>query len=74
MPLPTLVLQPGAHSQRGFEFLQNTLPDAWQRFEQSEGVLVSEPFAYHYNRAAGASLELATETAGLVKLPILGVF
>lgn len=74
MPLPTLVLQPGAHSQGGFEFLQNTSATAWQRFEQGEGVLVSEPFAYHYNRAAGASLELATETAGLVNLPILGVF
>lgn len=74
MPLPTLVLQPGAHSQGGFEFLQNTPPNAWQHFEQGEGVLVSEPFAYHYNRAAGASLELATETAGLVNLPILGVF
>lgn len=74
MPLPTLVLQPGAHSQGGFEFLQNTPPTAWQRFEKGEGVLVSEPFAYHYNRAAGGSLELATETAGLVNLPILGVF
>lgn len=74
IPLPTLVLQPGAHSQGGFEFLQNTSATAWQRFEQGEGVLVSEPFAYHYNRAAGASLELATETAGLVNLPILGVF
>lgn len=74
MPLPTLVLQPGAHSQRGFEFLQNTPADAWQRFEQAEGVLVSEPFAYHYNRAAGSSLQLATETAGLVTVPILGVF
>ena len=74
MPLPTLVLQPGAHSQGGFEFLQNIPPNAWQHFEQGEGVLVSEPFAYHYNRAAGASLELATETAGLVNLPILGVF
>ncbi len=74
IPLPTLVLQPGAHSQGGFEFLQNIPPNAWQHFEQGEGVLVSEPFAYHYNRAAGASLELATETAGLVNLPILGVF
>lgn len=74
MPLPTLVLQPGAQSQRGFEFLQNTPSNAWQRFEQAEGILVSEPFAYHYQRAVGASVQLATETAGLIKLPILGVF
>lgn len=74
MPLPTLVMQPGTHSQRGFEFLQNTPANAWQRFEQGEGILVSEPFAYHYNRSAGASLQLSTETAGRVSLPILGVF
>lgn len=74
MPLPTLVLQPAAHSQRGFEFLQNTPTNAWQRFEQAEGVLVSEPFAYHYQRAAGASLQLSTEAAGKVTVPILGVF
>ncbi|TXH62454.1 MAG: FtsX-like permease family protein, partial [Thiothrix sp.] len=74
MPLPTLVLQPAAHSQRGFEFLQNTPKDAWQRFEQGEGVLVSEPFAYHYNRGVGTSLQLNTETAAALKLPILGVF
>ena len=74
MPLPTLVLQPAAHSERGFEFLQNTPTDAWQRFEKAEGVLVSEPFAYHYNRGVGASLQLNTEAAGVLKLPILGVF
>lgn len=74
MPLPTLVLQPAAHSQRGFEFLQNTPKDAWQRFEQGEGVLVSEPFAYHYNRGVGTSLQLNAETAAALKLPILGVF
>lgn len=74
MPLPTLVMQPSTHSQRGFEFLQNAPTDAWQRFEHGEGVLVSEPFAYHYRRTAGASLQLSTEAAGVVSLPILGVF
>lgn len=74
MPLPTLVLQPGAHSAGGFEFLQNTPSDAWQEFEKNAGVLVSEPFAYHYQRSAGESLQLNTPSAGLISVPILGVF
>jgi putative ABC transport system permease protein len=73
MPLPTLVLQPGQQSQRGFEFLQAT-EQTWAQFLKGEGVLVSEPFAYHHQHKLGDRIQFNTETVGTVALPILGVF
>jgi putative ABC transport system permease protein len=46
----------------------------WQRFLAGEGLLVSEPFAYHRGKKAGDTVQVVTETAGTVRLPVLGVF
>lgn len=73
-PVPVLVLQPGTHSGRGFAFLQGDAAAIWQRFVNGEGLLVSEPFAYHHGRQQGDKITLVTELAGSVALPVLGVF
>ncbi len=73
-PIPTLVLQPGSHSGRGFAFLQGNAEGIWQRFLQGEGLLVSEPFAYHHGKQVGERIAVETEQAGIQMLPILGVF
>lgn len=72
MPTPVLVLHPAEHSQRGFEFLQSN-PDTWQHFIKGEGILVSEPFAYHQRQTLGDKVALQTD-AGKITLPIIGVF
>jgi putative ABC transport system permease protein len=73
-PVPVLVLQPGAHSGRGFAFMEGDAAAIWAQFLAGKGVLVSEPFAYHRGKRAGDTVRVATELAGEVELPILGVF
>ncbi len=73
-PLPALVLQPSRHSGRGFAFLEGDAAAIWQRFLAGEGLLVSEPFAYHRGKRRGDTVQVTTELAGKVNLPVLGVF
>jgi putative ABC transport system permease protein len=73
-PMPALVLQPSSHSGRGFAFMAGDAEAIWQRFLDGNGVLVSEPFAYHRGKKAGDMVQVVTELAGTVRLPILGVF
>jgi putative ABC transport system permease protein len=73
-PIPALVLQPGSHSGRGFAFLDGDAAAIWQRFLAGEGLLVSEPFAYHQGKRRGDTVQVMTELAGKVTLPVLGVF
>lgn len=73
-PVPVLVLQPGGHSGRGFAFLQGDGEAVWRRFLNGEGLLASEPFAYHHGKQAGDTVKVATEQAGTLALPVLGVF
>ncbi|MDX1824627.1 MAG: ABC transporter permease, partial [Thiohalomonadales bacterium] len=72
--VPMLVLQPGAHSGRGFEYLQGD-PDAiWRAFLHQEVLLVSEPFAYHRGVQAGDYVSVQTGQAGQIRLKIAGVY
>jgi len=73
-PMPALVLQPSSHSGRGFAFLEGDAAAIWQRFLAGEGLLVSEPFAYHRGKRRGDTVQVTTELAGEVSLPVLGVF
>lgn len=73
-PIPALVLQPSSHSGRGFAFMAGDAEAIWQRFLAGEGLLVSEPFAYHRGKQAGDTVLVVTELAGKVSLPVLGVF
>jgi len=73
-PIPALVLQPSSHSGRGFALMAGDADAIWQQFLAGEGLLVSEPFAYHRGKQAGDTVQVVTELAGTVRLPILGVF
>lgn len=73
-PLPALVLQPDSHSGRGFAFLEGDAAAIWRRFLAGEGLLVSEPFAYHRGKQRGDTVQVTTEVAGKVNVPVLGVF
>ncbi|WML92247.1 FtsX-like permease family protein [Thiothrix lacustris] len=73
-PMPVLVLQPSTHSGRGFAFLEGDAAAIWQRFLAGEGLLVSEPFAYHQGKRRGDTVQVTSELAGKVRLPVLGVF
>jgi len=72
--VPMLVLQPGSHSGRGFEYLQGDRDAIWQSFLQEEAILVSEPFAYHRRVQAGDSITVETGAAGSITLKIAGVY
>ncbi len=72
--VPMLVLQPGPHSGRGFEYLQGDRDAIWQSFLQEEAILVSEPFAYHRRVQAGDSITVETGAAGSITLKIAGVY
>ncbi|MBU0657099.1 MAG: ABC transporter permease [Gammaproteobacteria bacterium] len=71
--IPALVMQAGQHSEQGFAFLDGGAT-AWPRFVANEGVLVSEPFAYHHGKQVGETVKVQTDLAGEVALPVLGVF
>ncbi|MDQ5769020.1 ABC transporter permease [Thiothrix subterranea] len=73
-PMPALVLQPSRHSGRGFAFLEGDAAAIWRRFLAGEGLLVSEPFAYHRGKQRGDTVQVTTEVAGKVNVPVLGVF
>ena len=72
--VPMLVLQPGEHSGRGFEYLYGDRDDIWRAFLEDEVLLVSEPFAYHHQVRAGDSIMLQTGVAGTISLKIAGVY
>ena len=72
--VPMLVLQPGTHSGRGFEYLQGEQDSIWQAFLQEEVLLVSEPFAYHRRVQAGDHITVQTGKAGRLRLKIAGVY
>ena len=72
--IPMLVLQPGAHSGRGFEYLHGEGDAIWQTFLQEDAILVSEPFAYHRRVQAGDNISVQTGEADSITLKIAGVY
>lgn len=73
-PVSALVLEPAPHSAAGFEYLAGTAEQIWPRYLAGEGILVSEPFAYHRDKQAGDTVRVMTQQSGAVEMPILGVF
>ena len=60
-PVDILVLKMAPESYRGFRFLEGDRERAWKAFDQSHGVLVSEPFAWHRDTGLGGQVELLTD-------------
>lgn len=73
VPTDTLVMQVAEHSAQGFHFLSGDKAQIWPAFVQGDGLVVSEPFAYHQQIKVGDSIAVPTPQ-GEVSLPILGVF
>ena len=69
-----LVLETGPHSAKGFELLSGEIADIWPQYQRGEGILVSEPFAYHRDKKTDDTVQLVTELSGVIPVPILGVF
>ena len=68
-----LALESSSGRPRGFRFKGETAADLWPRWQAGELVLVSEPYAYRRQVAAGDRIELFT-TAGWRGYQIGGVF
>ena len=68
-----LALESSAGQPRGFRFKGETAADLWPRWQAGELVLVSEPYAYRQQVAAGDRIDLFT-TEGWRGYEIGGVF
>ena len=60
-PVEVLVLHMAPQSYTGFRFLQGEREQAWRAFDSSDGVLVSEPFAWHRKLGYGDTVELVSD-------------
>ena len=60
-------------ARAGFEFLQTPAAAIWSQWEQPDSVLVSEPFAWHHQVAAGDQMNLTTPT-GIQRVRIIGIY
>lgn len=56
-----LVVKMVPESYEGFHFLQGDREQAWRAFDLAEGVLISEPFAWHRKMTVGDQLHLLTD-------------
>ena len=60
-PVEVLVMDMAPEGYLGFQFLQGDSDVAWRAFEKSDGVLISEPFAWHQKTTVGEQLHLLTD-------------
>ncbi len=58
---------------RGFRFKHGIAAEIWPSFEQGDGVIVSEPYAYHHDIQTGDALQLRTDN-GYQTFRVLGVY
>jgi len=68
-----VVLDLDPRGERAFSFVQRPGPTVMAAFQEGEGVIVSEPFAYRRNLSPGDNVDFPTDS-GLEAFPILGVF
>jgi putative ABC transport system permease protein len=68
-----LAIEMASASYRGFRFKGSTIPGLWQRFDDGEVLLASEPFAYHNQLKTGDQVALFTAT-GVKRFTIGGLF
>ena len=60
-PVDLQVLKMAPDSYQGFRFLEGDRDQAWAAFDNSDGVLVSEPFAWHRGTGLGDEIHLLTD-------------
>lgn len=60
-PLHLVASSVSASSREGFAFKTGELPELWQEFDDQEGLLVTEPYAFRHSVVVGDSLLLPTD-------------
>ena len=60
-------------SKRGFRWKAGKPAEIWPLFEKGEGVIVSEPYAFHHRLKPGDHLVMPT-SHGESSLPVLGIY
>jgi len=61
------------YAYQGFRFKHGVVGEIWPVFEQGDGIIVSEPYAYHHDLQIGDSLQLRTDH-GYHQFKVLGVY
>lgn len=56
-----------------FRFKEGNTATVWPAFQEGQGVLVSEPYAYHHNIAVGDEVQLRTDR-GMQAFPVIGIY
>jgi putative ABC transport system permease protein len=72
-PVELLALRTGRQNHRGTRFKQGDPETAWQQLRDGQGILISEPFAFHSGLGVGDRLDIVTER-GPESFPVRGVF
>jgi putative ABC transport system permease protein len=60
-------------SRPGFIFKHETGNDLWDKFEQQQTVIVTEPYAYHHNVKIGQNILLRTDS-GSQPFEVIGIY
>jgi putative ABC transport system permease protein len=60
-------------SRPGFIFKHETGNDLWDKFEQQQTVIVTEPYAYHHNVKIGRNILLRTDS-GSQPFEVIGIY
>jgi putative ABC transport system permease protein len=68
-----LALDLPPQSLPAFQFKEGNPDKVWPAFKHDDGVIVSEPYAYHHRLHAGDTLTLRTD-AGPRTFPVAGIF
>lgn len=67
------VLQTNARHFEAFQFKQGDATDAWKALQDSDAVIVSEPYAYHHRLSVGDTIALRTDD-GMHTFSIVGIY
>jgi len=60
-------------SRPGFIFKHETDDELWDKFEQQQTVIVTEPYAYHHNIKTGRNILLRTDS-GIQPFEVIGIY
>ncbi|MCB1755811.1 MAG: ABC transporter permease [Gammaproteobacteria bacterium] len=74
LPVPLLALDAGIRGARGFRFLDGDADSTWRVFQAGEGVLISEPFAWHHRLQRGDDFTIAHENGQTLPFKVAGVY
>ena len=67
------VLHTNARHFEAFQFKQGNVADAWKALQDSDTVIVSEPYAYHHRLSVGDTITLRTD-GGMHGFNIVGIY